>query len=121
MKKPSAALLAKWEQKLKDSGFVDIESKYGNDWHLKRYESNYFVQASHGWRGPDVHQAHVKYFEDARARMHTYNFNNKYDKTIWWLHANGLYIREIAKLVKCSKSKVGLDLQRLKREVLCLN
>jgi len=121
MKKPNKKLQAEWDRKLAESGFVDAEARCGDEMILKRYDSNYFTHKSHGWRGFDVHAAHAQYFADARHQMWRFKFNNKYDKTIWWLHANGLYNREIARIVGKSKDKIRLDLKRIRREMLCLN
>lgn len=121
MKKPSKVLQAQWDKKLKEDGFVDIETRYGDEILLKRYDSNYFTHKSHGWRGADNHQAHAQYFREARHKMWTFKFRDEHDKTVWWLHANGLYNREIARIVKKSKDKIRLDLKRIRREMLCLN
>lgn len=79
------------------------------------------MHKSHGWRGCETHHAHAQYYREAQHKMWTFKFNSKYEKTIWWLHANGKSNREIACITGKSKDKIRVDLKRIKREMLGWN
>lgn len=117
MKKPSKTLQAEWDKKLKESGFNDIEQRYGDVYYLKQYDAHYFQSRY----SPDRFTANETYYRDARHRMWTFQFRDKHDKIVWWLHANGLSNSEIGKILKFSKNKIQTDVVRLKREMLGLN
>lgn len=81
-----------WQQKLKDSGFVDIENEKGllHSWDSFRFskiDPNHFE---------DVQE---KYLEATQFPQH-YEITNPVERTIWELYSNGRSYREIAKEVK---------------------
>lgn len=104
MRKPTPAEQKEWSEKLKASGFKDIEDSNGNlfpetftsNWQTKaeyyRYASHHYWQLD-GWR-------------------------NEGDRRIWGLHSEGLEVREIAARVGRSKSAVDRVIQRERQRML---
>lgn len=92
-------LTAQWYQKLKDSGFEDIEDSAGN---LKQYHSIRFL-AKNIRTGFNEKQ---RYYELASQLLYSFPFKDKRMKNVWKLHAAGLQVPEIASALKISEESV---------------
>ena len=112
-KKELQKLKAEWNQKLKDSGFEDIEDSQER---LHRWHNNDFRRID-----LDFYNARKQYFEDAQEFLNWYEFNSPEDKIVWELHTAGLPIRQIAEKTNRSKSAIGRTIKRLRREQKCPN
>lgn len=92
-------LKAKWDQKLLDSGFEDIEDR--NEM-LKTYSQigrnvdEYYARES-------FYSSIEEYFRLASFFYHDHKFDNKLDKELWAYHCEGKSIREISKALKDRK------------------
>ncbi len=91
------SLQEKWYKKLEKSGFKDAEDSQEN---------------LHTWsyifsRNCDKHKelmlAKQTYYRMATNFLNDYNFESNLDKVIWEYHANGISVRDIAKLLKKAK------------------
>lgn len=110
------ALQDKWYDKLATKGFEDIEERHSPREMLKCWHNTWFQS-----RGtPDQIAKQGLYYQMATDMLNTYEFADKLDRRIWELHANGASVREIAKIVKLSKSPVHIRIQRIKSDMLCL-
>lgn len=107
-----------WKQKLKDSGFADIERDEDSlpDW------STAFA------RHPEYGRSKEEYYRLAGQFLHEYRFRGpegQWMKRIWELHANGTSIREIVDILNPGekhwhtvRKKVQLSLAKLKRKMI---
>lgn len=88
-------LKQKWYQKLRKTGFKDIEQEDGNltSW-------SYITRTA----GFDIIKAQAKeqYYRLATHFLASYRFKDSVDKKIWTLHTSGVSIRNIAKKLKCN-------------------
>lgn len=87
-------LKAKWDQKLTDSGFEDIEAGYP---YLKPECQRGFAL--------DEQDAIQDYYRAARQLCHA-KFEKALYKSIWTLHADGLSIRQISAKKRLSRDLV---------------
>jgi len=86
-----------WYKKLEDSGFDDIEQ---DEFKLKAWSSQLFIHSTQtSW------EAKAIYYQMATNFLEEYKFSSKLDQIIWEYHANGLGVREIAKIVSRLKVK----------------
>lgn len=106
-----------WYQKLKETGFQDIEDTQSEQRFLKQWHSRYFFIRN----TPEEYQENMDYFD---MSLHFYwnyaDFQNQREKQIWWLHCQGMSRREIAadfisKGIKISDSLVQIIVARLKK------
>jgi hypothetical protein len=100
-------LKKKWYDKLKKSGFQDIESADGQN--LTTWSSKIFKQsAGDAWyQDKEVYyQSREEYFRMAGAFFWDYGFQNKLEKSIWELHMQGTSIRDIVTIFKKKNIKV---------------
>lgn len=100
---PEFRKLAKlWDEKLKNSGFEDIERRGQvdvNEYFLKNYTSKDISQNL----SPDravYNEYKQNYFRLAGFFLHDYSFTNSTDKLIWDLHAQGKSMRRISRILK---------------------
>lgn len=77
-----------WDQKLKDSGFNDIENADGS--------TNRPTSRSNTWRDPELREIVQDYYRMAYHFLNEYKFKNKREKVIWEYYAEGLSVRDIA-------------------------
>ena len=103
MNKPPKDLQATWDQKLKDSGFVDAEDRKTGK--LKMWHSQAFRQRT----TPVTFAAKKAYFEKASRFLHTYEFESLEESLVWIMHADGRYIREIAAALKLAGYETNKD------------
>lgn len=123
MIKPSKDLIAVWDEKLKKSGFEDIEVRSDNNgpgtlkiWALNVIHHN---QERHA---VEI-EATQEYYILAGQFFHHHEFKSKKEKAIWELHSAGTSIRNIEKLLRKRRFKVYKDLinrtiMRLTEEML---
>jgi hypothetical protein len=95
-------LEAKWYKKLAKEGFEDIEQDENN---LKQWHNHFFFARYDA----DSFNSKAEYFQLAGAFLHEYEFANEVEKKIWELHADGLPLTEIYKVLANSGSKVYID------------
>jgi len=111
-------LQAKWDKKLKKSGFNDIEQR--NDGNLK-VSSQRIIRAQ---ENATAHQAKVDYYRLAGQFLWEYPFKRGLDKFIWSLHAEGVSLRDISDEIKkkkhktMTKNKVHEVVKRLEDEMI---
>jgi hypothetical protein len=108
------ALQKIWYQKLKESGFDDIEDTNSPREYLKTWHSNYF----HHRYTPDTFADNQAYYRKASIFYFEHKFKNKTEKQIWRDHADGLSFREIAirlkdKGVRANKDSVNKVVSKL--------
>ena len=113
-KRQLQALTQKWYQKLKKSGFDDIEMPNGK-W-LKQYHNEYY-QARYT---PLEFQNKEEYFRKARHFLIEHAFESEKDRLVWQLHSEGLSLREITKKlkIKLKHHHVGDIIVRLRNIML---
>jgi len=80
-------LKAKWDQKLIDSGFEDIENKDGT---LKREGHPHTIEA--GFK-----DGRAEYYNQAQEFLNRAKFSTLLDYTVWKMHTDGMSFRNIAK------------------------
>lgn len=122
-------LEAIWDKKLKKSGFEDIEQKDGNlkQWSTRRFWQN--IQNTHYEDRKVSYDSEEEYYRMAGHFLHEYEFSSKREKLMWSLHAEGLTMIAIAKILKQKnykkfggKSNVGriiLTLAAKMKEMYC--
>lgn len=106
----------KWDAKLKDSGFVDIEQ---DETRLINLASNFFRNRFNATK----YEAKVEYYQIAGQFLHGHKFKNKTEKLIWALHSDGKSIREIVEAldkegVKTYKDRIHKILKTLSKEMI---
>lgn len=92
-------LKAKWDQKLLDSGFKDIEdSKENLKSHsfLGRNVDDYYAKETY-------FQSKEEYFRLAGFFYHEHVFESPLDKKLWGYHMEGMSVREISKIMKTKR------------------
>lgn len=94
------ALQARWNKKLEDEGFQDIETPDGR---LKGISHADFFKAHYNQIDA---QAKQEYYRCAGYFLYEYKFKNQLERKIWELHVEGIGIREIVKVLKKQKFKV---------------
>ena len=88
-------LLQEWYQKLKDSGFKDIEEDIGNTQVLKRSGSDYRMKLIQ--QDKIAFDARVKYYEIIGEKIEQTNFPDDKEKKILTLYWEGITQVEIQK------------------------
>ncbi len=76
------ALQAEWDQKLKESGFVDCEQR---DEHLKVWSMRVALHHSDSQR-----EAKEEYYRAAGHFLYDYPFSDPAERRIWELHCEGV-------------------------------
>lgn len=96
-----------WYEKLKETGFKDIETSYPKSDHafLKTWDSLYFQNKSHGFKDAAYFKFKADYFYNATHFLHSAEFTQVIERNIWALHADGWGVREIAR--KINEAQVG--------------
>lgn len=114
MKKPSAELITEWYEKLKDSGFVDQE--YFNEYMsprdmLKRECSKQVNLWINKFTSTEQH------YILARSYIHHGKFDNKIDKKVWSLYAEGMSYSKIQDKLRLKKSQVSEIINKYKEKL----
>ncbi len=99
-------LQAKWYKKLEKVGFEDAEVFHDEPF-LKTWHSHRFKSVA------DL-AARTTYFANAAWFLEHHCFDTSLEKRIWKCHADGLSMRETAKVLKMRHGKVFLVLKKLK-------
>lgn len=100
-----------WYNKLKATGFKDIEKTINGADVLVTYDATWFKA-----RGtPDVVGAQTEYYKLARDLLHTFAFESKRDKFIWELHSEGKSCRETQAITKVHKDIVNRIVRKISR------
>lgn len=105
-----------WAEKLKKSGFEDIESPSSQREYLKIWDSMYFLNKAE-------HEAFTitqTYYQVAEELLITHEFESATEKQVWAYHSDGLAVREIESLLytkknKLNKDKINAIIQRLQK------
>src|SRR5271166_6561839 len=109
MKEPSEKLKAKWNKKLKDSGFEDIENIDGT---LKP-EVDY--RSMDSTRGDILHDGRQEYYSVAQEYLNRGKFATLQDYTIWKLHSEGMSYRDIGNELKLTFYKVRSAIKKIQK------
>lgn len=107
------ALQREWYQKLKDTGFQDIEVYSGGE--QNRYRTN------SGWiekMGAERFLIKRDYYILAGHFLHDHDFKSEGEKEIWSLHSDGKTIRSIAKALEMRSCQVFLVIKRLRKKMM---
>jgi hypothetical protein len=106
-----ATLLAKWEEKLKKSGFVGIE-KTVNGKRVLMTEKNPY-KSSHGVAiSSEVADSKAEYYRQLGQKLEAYTFDNMTDLYIMTAHSNGVTISNIAATVNKNRKTVRFVIQK---------
>jgi len=131
-------LIAEWDKKLRDSGFVDIEDrktgllkKCGGDqivvpegfeklgccWteieiktSMADHQFNNKGYSSFVWK-----QSQAEYYRIAAIMFHDGEFKNLREKEIWGFHSEGVSTREIAKKMGLTQRQVFYTIQTIEK------
>lgn len=93
-------LRAKWAAKLKKSGFEDLEDENGLLKHIGH--ADYF---SINFNAISA-QAKEEYYRKAGYFLYDHKFKTELERKIWELHADGVSIRDIVKILKTKGKKI---------------
>ncbi len=96
-----------WYKKLEKAGFEDAESVSGQDELLKTWHNHRFKAVR------DL-EARTTYYSNASWFLEHHCFDTSLEKRIWKCHAEGITLRETARLLKMGPGKVFLMLKKLK-------
>lgn len=86
------ALQKLWYEKLKLTGFVDIEDTSSPREYLKTWHSSYFIHR----HTPESFQSTQDYYRRASQFLYEYPYFKRMEKKVWALHTDGISMREIA-------------------------
>ena len=92
-------LKAKWDEKLRKSGFRDIES---NEYYLKDWDSFRFQKLF----TPETFEQTKRYWELATQVLHEYDFKDDLERKMWESYIDGKTVKEISESTKRSKTTV---------------
>lgn len=111
-------LQRKWYNKLKDSGFEDIEDTNSPKELLKSWHDIYF----HKRHTFVSFRALQIYYQNCRSFLNTHPFQSHTERMIWQMHTDGYALRQIsiqmkALAYKANKDTIGKIINRLKAEM----
>lgn len=109
MKEPSEKLKAKWNKKLADSGFEDIERPDGT---LKP-EVDY--RSLDSTRGDGLQDGRQEYYYTAQDFLNRGKFATLLDYTIWKLHTEGTSYRDIGKELSLTFYKIRTTIKKIQK------
>lgn len=102
----------KWQKKLKDSGFNDLEEMGTNGTiRLKSWANSIFARSKH--HNSTQREATTEYYRLAGLFLHDYEFEDEEDKLIWELHSQGLSRHSIEKRCGVSTERNRAIVKRL--------
>lgn len=104
-------LQKEWYDKLKASGFKDIENGR---------ESNCVWQDAHVINNGKYNRfySNVDYYRQAGIFLHHFQFESPTDRAVWDLHTNGCTFRDIAKRLNCKVHVVLKIVHKLRDKML---
>lgn len=87
-----------WYNVLQRDGFEDVERVSHHELHLKRWSSNFRTE----FCSKEPYHFYVKqdYYYYARHFAEEYEFDSGLHRYIWFLHAEGVSMRDIAKTIR---------------------
>lgn len=91
-----------WYDKLKAEGFEDIENIHQEERRLKEWDFNFFRNQFVAVK----YETTIKYYEQGRQILNSYEFKTEIHKKIWELHCEGIAERKIAQAVKIYKKSM---------------
>ena len=91
-KKQFNKLQAKWDAKLKKSGFTDLEPLRGG-----RLTNTTTSNGILDKRRDDRWEADAEYYRLATHFLNDHEFKNRFEEIVWEYHSNGISVRNIAK------------------------
>lgn len=100
-------LKAKWDKKLADAGFEDIENEDGS---LKATTHPRTVQLA-----LQEKEERETYYRIAAGFLHNHQFENSLERQIWTQHCDGIGARSIAKTLKITAYKAEKIINKLQR------
>lgn len=112
---PSKQLQEYWNQKLKDSGFKDIENPDG---FLKEWVSSRILPSRNHNRLKIV--AKENYYRLVGNFLYDYKYFTMKEKDIWVRHGEGFSLNEIAKDMGISKAGAHLIVKQLKIKMFAM-
>lgn len=95
-----------WYNKLKSSGFEDIEKGE----YLKRFDSFHFAGYS-----KEQHKEIDEYYTQCQEFLKTHMFYSKSDKHVWKKHCEGYTDKEIAETIGVTERAINYVVNRLKK------
>jgi hypothetical protein len=100
-------LIKEWDQKLKDSGFKDVESrdKKTGELRLTAWDSHYFQIRN----TPEIFEIKQEYYYKANQFLSSYRFVSHTERHIWEMHSSGFGVRQIADDLKAAGIKTNKD------------
>lgn len=109
-------LKERWDRKLKDAGFDDIEDESGQlkNWDSLRFQKKTVYSVT--WR--NGFQERSEYFTLATHFLESFDFQTILQKRIWKFHAHGFSLREIGRMVGKDKDHVHAVVRDLKNKML---
>lgn len=112
-------LQAEWYQRLRETGFDDIEQTAESNAKLRSWHSYHFsIQ-----HDPSRFQAKQEYYYKATQYLDHGKFRTKTEKHLWKLHSEGLGLRQIVVVMKTNgfhynKDQCAAIVRRIKEEMM---
>jgi len=107
-----------WYEKLRESGFEDIEDTSHPDRPLISWHSFRF-----GYMTEVKRRLAVDYYEQGKQLLYSYEFKNEKEKAIWALHIEGYSSRQIVNILgnkrRCKRWVVTEITKRLRQGIKC--
>lgn len=97
---------------MKASGFDDLEDTRHEQRPLLAWHSLKWTKRDAGQI-----QAQAQYYRDATAFLNEHDFTDDHERLIWFLHSEGLSVREIEREISYSRNHVHKIITQL-REVM---
>jgi hypothetical protein len=116
------ALQAHWYQKLRESGFVDIESEDARHDTRPGFDRGGYgvskTRGSNASRSEVCAQAAYRYFELALHLLESFAFESELQRSIWRMHCQGFSLRQISQTVRKDKDHVHGVVKTLKSRMM---
>lgn len=98
----------KWDKKLLDSGFTDIENKDGT---LKAETDPRTIA-----NALKMKESREIYYTQAREFLNTHRWSNNKDKAIWEGHCEGLSFRRMAEILSLTYYRINIIINKLQKQ-----
>jgi len=116
-------LIKIWDEKLKQSGFKDIEDRktggiklWSGSVTLKDTNSEPYSTKNYGYTSLVWKESQAEYYRVAGQCLHEAEFKSLQHKLMWQLHAEGLSVSEISKELSISYKKVRYAIEQMQKE-----
>jgi hypothetical protein len=124
-------LIKKWDRKLKDSGFDDIENRKtemlrhnGGDIvvsnALELFEEQLVQRKDGEQRGYSSiawKNSQAEYFRLAAQVLHTFDFKEVFHRIVWQLHSEGFSLDEITQILRSQRHQIRKIVEKTAKEV----